>query len=75
MSESIYTKMKQKQTHHENPQSKNNNLKIFSQFFDILMENGNNKLMNIHNKLILAFQIGIIALFNYCGILKRLYIA
>jgi len=25
--------------------------------FDILMENGNNKLMNIHNKLILAFQL------------------
>jgi hypothetical protein len=46
MSESIYTKMKQKQPHHENPQSK----RFFFSIFDILMENGN-------NKLILAFQL------------------
>jgi hypothetical protein len=55
MSESTYTKMKQKQTHHENPQSKKKIQKYFFSILDILMENGNNKLMDIHNKLILAF--------------------
>jgi len=41
--------MKQKPTHHENTQSKKYKRFFFS-IFDILMENGN-------NKLILAFQL------------------
>jgi hypothetical protein len=45
-------------THNQKKYKKKN----FS-IFDILMENGNNKLMNIHNKLIFGISIGIIALF------------
>jgi hypothetical protein len=56
MSESIYTKDETKITHHENPQNQKNTKDFFS-IFDILMENGNNKFMDIHNKLILEFQL------------------
>jgi hypothetical protein len=56
MSERIYTKDETKITHHENPQNQKNTKDFFS-IFDILMENGNNKFMDIHNKLILEFQL------------------
>jgi hypothetical protein len=55
MSESIFTKMKQKQHIMKTNNQKKKNLNF--SIFDILMENGNNKFMDIHNKLILAFQL------------------